>query len=196
MLTPESLISRWGGAESAPDEAGAAALIAAATEWMQSQTGRYFGEPKEVDEVVSGDNDATLWLREEPYVDESLAGPLEVFEAAGIGADMVALDEEGFVTRGRKLVRTGYRRWWSSREYRLVYWVGYPLDAGPADVREAVAQLAMWMWGEMATGVAGGVREEKLGDYAYKIGGTGAQRIFEDVPMLASVVAAWRRIPV
>jgi len=192
MLTPEAFLARWGGlCVGVPETWQAVALIGAATAFMETQTDRYFSTPRTVDEIVPGNGTRILLLREVPIEPESV-GPVDVWQARCVGCEMEAVTD--YVLRDRLLYRTASRAWWYGHEYRLRYDIGYELNQGPEDVREAVAQIAAWLWNEQGVAVDGNVRQEKIGDYSYQIGATGVGRMVEDLPMVALTIAKWTRI--
>jgi hypothetical protein len=191
MISPETLLERCGpdpeeGAAPTPEQAEA--LISAATAYLERRTGWALGETQGRVDYITGDGSSRLWLRGYPADPDYVS----VTEATHPGGDEV--DVEDYVIRGPALVR---RCWWPGYEYVVTYSAGWELDTGPADLREVVAQLAMWLWNEQqVTGQDGGVREERIGDYGYKLGASGDERLEDDLPMLAHVVQHWRRMPI
>ena len=199
MLTPETFLARYPAGAAAPGSEDAARLIAVATAWMEKQTDRIFGDVRAVDTVVDGNGKDVLWLVEVPLEGEGSdpPDPVTVYEAAYRGAAFVLLEPWEWVLRGRYVYRVRPALWWRGREYLFRYLVGYAPDTGPADVREAVAQVAEWLWNQGRAATAGqGIRSERLGDYQYTLGGDGVERLREDIPFVFDVIASWRRVPV
>lgn len=197
MLTTETFQARYPAGEG-PDETEAARLIGAATAWLEDRTDRYFGEPVERVDMMPGNHTSVLWLKEDPIVPEGEEDVVvEADEAPYIGGIFEELEAGDFALRGRKVYRVLPALWYGAREYRFRYSVGYALDTGPEAVREAVAQIAEWLWNEQQAGAGNqGIRSERIGDYQYQLGGSGAERLREDIPFVWEVIRSWKRVPV
>jgi hypothetical protein len=190
MVSPAVVLARAG--EDSELTAGTAGLmIEAASAWLGRQVGWYFGPPEGVTDYLVGRGTRRLWLSGVPLVGE--VGGEEPFvtvtESYGSGHEDDAEEIESFTVRGRQLLRHYPKIWWASREYAVTYTHGWVIDEGPADVREAVVQLALWLWGQAEEG---GLESEKIGDYSYKLA-TG--QVVEALPFVRTVLAAWRKYP-
>ena len=147
-------------------------LIRRATEFVERQTGRYFGEPEAETYYLVGLGDRNLWLPEKPVADEygEYDQPLMVFERAYPGADDLELDigtDYEVRVRGAesRLVRLGNQVWREGYEYEVTYTRGYAVDTGPGDVRQVVLDLCALKVGERGSE---GIRSESIGsDYQY-----------------------------
>lgn len=118
------------------------ALEAAAVGYIERFTGRTFSAEVEVTEYLWGRGTDTLVLRETP------GGTLTVVERATPGATgttIAAGDEDGYLVRGRKLVRKNGHAWYRGYEYAATYTQGYAAGSEPDDIQNLVKQIvAHW----------------------------------------------------
>lgn len=171
-------------------------LIDSAIEFLQGETHRYFGEPKEFVEILEGSGTVHLWLKEPPDTDQTV----KVEERFVSDDEWEEVDEDDYEVDGRKLVRVDGGAWNRLRDargrvfhhikqYRVTYTFGY--DDLPADVEEAVALLVKWRQEQMEQGVM--MQSESLGDYSYTLLGPLARQ--NENPWVAkvnSVINRWR----
>lgn len=173
----------WIGVPGAADDALLTALIVRVTEFLQVQTGRYFGDPIEHTEYLDGAGSGVLWLNEPAVTMTS------VEERSAVGDAWTAIptgDVDGWEQRGRMLIRKGGMRWSSGTEYRVIYDFGYA--TGPEDIRQLALDLVKLKYGE---------REYYTGLESYQIGDTRWTRALGDealsgVPFVAETLAHWR----
>lgn len=127
-----------------------AGLEAAAVSYLQRRLGWFIGEEEEVTEYIEGSGSARLWLNDEPA-----AAIDEVLERVAPGADPVTITasgSDGFLHRGKKLVRKNALAWVRGYEYEVTYTRGYqsledpsPTNTPPAEVQQMVEFLtAHW----------------------------------------------------
>lgn len=188
MISPESLAERI--AVGGPDPEVARNIIAAATEWLGGQVGRYFGTPVAREQHLEGTGTTTIWLADPPIPNESDAG-VEVTEAGYPGAEEE--DFSDFVVRGRKLVRSDGGTWFLGAEYRASYSAGYEEDDGPADAREVVLQLSLLLWQESQSDRVG-LGGETLGDYSWYRAAIGG--LSQQLPIVASFIDVTRKLAI
>lgn len=190
MVSVETLLERRGDI---PEEQ-AQGLIDAATAWLSRGTGYFFGEPELFEQHLLGLGADILILDDPPQIDpdyESQGVRVRVFDAPYRGGDEEEIDD--FVVRGRNVYRVR-GRWVRWHEYRFVYTRGYALDEGPADVREAVMQMAVLMWQELQGNDEGviGLESESLGDYSWASRANGTD-FAGRLPIVATVMRAFRK---
>ena len=187
-------LKEWLGisAEDTAHDALLTDLEARAVEWVERQTGRYFGPPAETTEVLCGTGARRLWLAEPPV---SVA---EVVEYAYPGAEGVIIDPaapDGYEIRtgGNEgwLVRRG-GVWWPGYEYRVRYTRGYPAGQEPADIRQLVLDLVALKWSIRGKD---GLQSESIGGYSYT---RSAFHIADDgdlksIPGALRTIQSWRR---
>lgn len=164
-------------------------LEAMAVEWVERQTGRYFGPPEETVEILRGTGAPRLWLAEPPV---SVA---EVVEVIHPGGTETVIDPDGYEIRtgGNEgwLVRRG-GVWWPGYEYRVRYTRGYPAGQEPADIRQLVLDLVALRWSLRGKD---GLQSESIGGYSYT---RSAFHIADDgdlksIPGALRTIQSWRR---
>ena len=167
-------------------------LEAQAVEWVERQTGRYFGPPAETTEVIRGTGARRLWLAEPPVsvaeVTEVVypGGTETVIDPAGVnGYEVRVAGNEGWLVR-----RGGV--WWPCYEYRVRYTRGYPTGQEPADIRQLVLDLVALRWSLRGKD---GLQSESIGGYSYT---RSAFHIADDgdlksIPGALRTIQAWRR---
>lgn len=138
MLTAEEL--REAFRATADDEAYLTALEANAVAYVQRRLGWYIGASEAVTEYLDGSGTERLWLSDTPST-----GPTEAVQRTSPGASdsstITASATDGFLVRGRKLVRKNGLAWVRGYEYQLAYTRGYASGAEPDDVRMMVQTL-------------------------------------------------------
>lgn len=129
-------------------------LEAAAVEYVETRTRRYFGAESETTEHLEGLGHRRLHLAEEPATIPATV--TERTYPAGDGTTVTASEDNGYVLRGRQLIRKAGLVWQEDYEYEATYDRGYtenseddgtnPADIeAPADIRRAVTLLvAHW----------------------------------------------------
>lgn len=149
-------------------------LEARAVEFVERETGRYFGALENVTEILCGDGGGKLRLAEVPT-----SIPASVQERAYVGADattITASDDDGYELRTLTLpssnlaylLRKGGCVWARGFEYSVTYERGYAAGDEPGDIRQLVLDLVQVKWAMRDAG--GGVfRSESLGPYSYTL---------------------------
>ncbi len=128
------------------------ALEASAVAYLQRRLGWFIGEEEQVTEYIEGSGHGRLWLADTPA-----AAIDEVFERVAPGADPVtitAADADGFLERGKCLVRKNGLAWGRGLEYEVPYTRGYgslddpspPTNLPPDDVQRMVLFLVAHWW--------------------------------------------------
>lgn len=163
------------------------AVIAAAIDHIQKATGRYFGEDgASMTEYLTGNGTVTLFLKEAPSTaDDATITITEKEYPNSAGTVIEADDDEGYIVRGRKVLRCGGAVWDKGFEYQVEYDVA--ATAAPDDVLQAVLALAAYFW---RTNQAPGVRSESISGHSYTIAS------IDEVPGLAAVIGHYRRVRV
>lgn len=131
------------------DDAELVRLEAAAVAYCERRTGRHFGEPEQLTEVIEGCGGRDLWLTNEPRTVASVA----IIGTPG-GASRQAIPAEFYTVRGRRLVGAG--GWGSAswpHDIEVQYEAGFPDGEAPADLQQAVTQLVA-LWFELGLPVA------------------------------------------
>jgi hypothetical protein len=140
-----------------------------AVAYVEGRTGRYFGPPAEVTEVLRGSNGQRLWLGDTPIATE----PITVVQAYGAGdpgEEIIGAGDLGFVVRGDALIRKAGV--WNPRyEYRITYTRGYAAGSEPPDIQLYVLQHVKREWDSRSTG---GMQSETIGGYSYTVSKTAA----------------------
>jgi hypothetical protein len=113
------------------EDAYIAKLEAAAVQFVETQTGRYFGPVRSVTEYRRGFRQS-LVLRNPPD------GPVTVLRRYTATSDSVALADTEYAVRGRQLIRPSG---WGAYEYEVTYTTGYTMGMEPADIRDVVRKL-------------------------------------------------------
>jgi hypothetical protein len=172
-------------------------LEAAAVDFVERYTGRYFGPPVVRTEVIQGAGTRTLWLANEPILREPVPadpadpedpeGPDESPDTGDPGLSIelsytllpgdepepvLAHDREdsplGWMLRdGRKMIRGGGALWTRAHEWTATYTAGYEPGQEPALIRAAVFALIRFRWGQAEKG--GGLKSEAIGGYSYTL---------------------------
>jgi hypothetical protein len=130
----------------------------------ESETGHYFGDVALTTEIIKGQDSATLWLKQIPT-----SPILSVNWYTGPGADAVvinAADSNGYLERGKQLVRKLGSVWAYGHEYEVTYERGYAGGAMPADAEMWIIAMVSAMW---STIHAGGKTSETFGTYSYSL---------------------------
>lgn len=128
-------------------------IIDAATRYVERKIGWRLGAPEEVILYLCGDGSRVLWLPQ----------PVESASVDGV-------ESEDYDVRGKRLVRADGWTW--GEEYEVTVTLGYAVDAGPPDLRQAVRMLVAgwfehreaWIVGSVPMDTAHGVRSI-LGPY-------------------------------
>ena len=129
----------------------------AAVAFIQNETGRFFGGIGEITEVVSANGWASIWLQAEPIMDDPDYMPFTL-ERRVLGSGWGAVGATEFEVDGYRLYPLTY---WTPghRTLRATYWAGYDEGAEPADVQQAVKELATRMYERRSAMVEGSVSE-------------------------------------
>lgn len=171
-------------------------MIPRALAFIETYTGRYFGETSGTEEIVPGTGTRSLWLTDLPVSEDSPADEIpsvvEHENPGDAGTTILADDDNGFTLRTKgveaRLVRKGGGVWTRGYEYAVAYTRGYEVDAGPADIEQVVIDLIglrLNTGGERA-----GLRSETIGGYSYTRFGDGD---LDALPGAQSTLDAWRR---
>jgi hypothetical protein len=163
-------------------------LIEEATAALGHELRRYLGPPKaQVDIRCGGDypGHREAFLSDDPQISE--ATPMTVATRATVFEPFVDLDPEDWALVGLQVLARN--RFPPGRgTVRLSYTVGYPVETGPAELRDLVRQLVVLKFGAKPQDASGLLMQsETMGDYSYTRG---------DVEALAgwnSIVNRWRR---
>jgi hypothetical protein len=136
-------------------------MEAAAVEYVQNETGRYFGPIALLTDVLYGYAGAPLWLRATPIMDDD-ERPFLLEEFAGDVFTPLTAGE--YTVAGARIYPV--RRWQTHRMLRATYWGGYLPGDEPADVQQAVREIVTRMYerrlpyiDESTLDLIGGARE-------------------------------------
>lgn len=136
--------------------------VAAAIEWFSSQTGVWFGKPRERTLYFDGDGVAdTLWLASDAADTPALV--LETYS----GSAWETVEVADYTIDGRMIIGANGTPWgYGRRNYRAVYTEGYAPGKGPEQARRAILAVAVAMWKETPRG---DVQSESIGGYSYSL---------------------------
>lgn len=151
-----------------------AELEEAAVQFVETQTGRYFGPARSVTEYLRAAGDS-LFLHEAPI------GEVTVQRRSSATATAEAVEATEFAVRGRRLVKPAG---WGTSEYEVTYSVGYEEGAQPEDIRGAVRDLVA-----LAYRGRDGIVSETTGGYSYRLADA------DSVSGLRDTLRAYRRKP-
>ena len=127
-------------------------LEKAAVDALNVWSGRYYGPPETgFVEHRPGGGLGRIILEELPNATTAVA-VVEHVTPGDAGTVVVAGDTDGFVTRGRQLVRKGGAVWSGLREYEITYDRGYESGKEPARARQFVTGMVVY-WFERRTPV-------------------------------------------
>lgn len=122
-------------------------LERAAVAEIEKRTGRYYGSAGEHTLYLTGDGTSALWLPYEPTLNEFGDYDIHAIEYAtpgGEGSDIFAVADDGFVVRGRKLVRKS-GVWTLDYEYAIELTRGADTTEASEDIVGRVRDLvALW----------------------------------------------------
>lgn len=135
-------------------------LRASMQTFFETQTGRYFGDEVTFTEVLDGEGNRKIWLRNPPKDDllTTLSHRLEVGDA---WTDYLVTD---YAVRGRRLYRAGGLIWpVGLQNLRAIYDSGFATaTAIPSDVRQAVRELIETNWRNRVTGTPALLSEQTI----------------------------------
>lgn len=162
-------------------------LIDAATMRLSRDLGTYVGPIRQFTDVHSGGRTggpghASIWLANTPLPD-SAETPITVETRYSVADDFVALLPGDFFIDGYTL-HSPTRFPAGPATVRVSYSAGFPLDAGPAELRALVMELVRY---SAAANSSGGKLAESLGDYSYTMGQ------LDEIVGYHSTVSRWRR---
>lgn len=113
-----------------------------AVAYAQKRLGFYIGAEEEVTEYLEGTGTSRLWLP-----DNVATAPTSVIERTSPGAasstTITESASDGFVVRGRKLIRKARLAWHLGYEYEVAYTRGYAEGEEPEVVRSIVTDLVL-----------------------------------------------------
>lgn len=143
----------WLGVTDTSDDVVIDALIDRAEQWVEEQTGRFFGATGTTHtELFSGTGTDTLWLQE----DADSITSVEVRDHPGDDWETInATDDDGWEQDdedGVKLRRKGGGNWLKGHEYRVKYTFGY--GTAPEDIRQLVFDLVKMKYEERTVNLA------------------------------------------
>jgi hypothetical protein len=161
-------------------DAQLARLIEAATATLGRELAMYLGLPAETVEIKAG-GVPFLVLYDEPAADT--IDEVAVATRTRPTAPWTTVDPDEYVVEGRAL-RHGDRWPDGIASVRITYTRGYAVDAGPAELRELVAQMVAARWESLGSET---LKSESIGDYSYTASDLAG---LADWPVVAS---RWRR---
>jgi len=183
MLALED-VKAWLKVTGTEDDALLTDLEARAQAFLEMQTGRYFGAPKEFVEVLDGGREA-LRLLEEPRDDDPTT--IEEWDGAWID-NLDDVDVTTFwVFRQDRTCWPGGRR-----HYRVTYTAGYEPDEVPGDIAQAALDLIADKYRYRGNE---GLQSETLGQYSYTRADYTRADI-ERIPGVQTTVDAWRHVSI
>lgn len=137
-----------------------------AVEFVERETGFYFGVPKDHTEYLTGRGTNTLYL-----ADRVAVAPTQVKERVHVGdanpVTILPADDDGFVIRNdRALVRKS-GVWFYGYEYEVAYKRGYTAGSAPGWVEQAVIRFVRLFY--QPEGTAAGLKSETVRNYSYTV---------------------------
>lgn len=191
-MIPEDVLVAYLGID--PDDTDAVALAVDFADrmlaWVENQTQRYFREPKEFVERLSGDGTTALWIREMPVMDgESVPEPVLSVEVRKGGMwDLVSEDDYDLIDYlpvGPHLLEHVTRWPIGRRNIRVIYESGY--DRLPGDIEQLILEVTGHTYRERGKE---GLRSESIGGYSYTRADAGGEDEFRD--RWKSTIEIWR----
>lgn len=152
-------------------------LEAAAVDFVQRETGRYFGASTTFTEYIDGEDDREIWLNEPA---SSVTSVHERCDIGDVWEEIAEGDSDGWELRDARLLRKGGCVWERGSEYRVIYDFGYAAGSEPGEIRQLVTDLVAHRYRQRGIeGHASG----KLGDYGFTSADldaiTGARQVLE-----------------
>lgn len=152
---------------------------AAAVDFVQRETGRYFGASSSFTEYLEGEDDRELWLNEPA---DSITSVHERCDIGDTWEEILEGDSDGWELRDARLLRKGGCVWQRGYEYRVIYSFGYAAGSEPAEIRQLVTDLVALRWRQR--GIEGHT-SGKLGDYGFTVSD------LEAIPGAAEILERW-----
>lgn len=165
-------------------------LIERAVAFLQSQTHRYFGPPRQLTEYLSGNNSRFLKLGERII---GTIATIEEREYPGATPTTLTLNTDYAIRSGETtdyLIRLGNLTWCGTREYAVTYQQGYELDAGPGDIEQLIMDLIAL---RLSTRGKEGLSSEQIGGYSYSRSGF-TEADLAQLPGAIATIEQWRGI--
>lgn len=153
------------GIEDDSEDDALEAWEARATAWVESQTGRTFGQPDERIEYMFGSGTRTLFLNghiSDP--DEEIA-----IRERSLGFPWEDVDTDAYERRGDSVIRVDGGYWLRNVEYELTYEDGY--EDVPGDIADLVIEIVGGARDALIASTSGtsGLIEEEIDGYRYKL---------------------------
>lgn len=123
------------------EDAYIADLEEAAVAVAENETGRYFGPEQQTTEWLRGHGHPRLHLAEEPS--GTITSVDQRIYPGGTATTITATEDNGYVQRGRQLIRKAGLVWHDGYEYEVSYKEGYTSGAEPDEIRQAVRGLVV-----------------------------------------------------
>ena len=190
-MIAEAELKSWLGN---PEEEGVTELLTdletMAVQFVEDETGRFFGASATKTEYIIGDGSRDL------YLNENATAITSVGQRRLIGDSYETIteaDTDGFEIRaprsdsGRaRLLRKGSLGWYDGYEHRVIYEFGYATDAEPTRIRQAVKDLVALKYHSRG----------REGLKSFAAGGASSSYIdssdVAQIPGLARTLALWR----
>lgn len=157
-------------------------LIDRGVEFVERESGFYFGVPKDHTEYVRGNGTDTLFLS-----DRIATAPTQVKERpypGGTDTTILAGDQDGFVVRDGRALRRKAGVWYYGYEYEITYKRGYTASQAPGWVEQAVIRFVRLHY--QPQGTTAGLQSETVRGYSYTMADAD-DRQSEEAALLADV---------
>lgn len=155
------------------------ALESRAVAIVEHQLRWYFGEPREVKEVLDGTGRPRMFLNQTP-----VDGVISLLESrSGVGDDWGVVSTDDYEVEGRGLhALSAYVFYKGRRNFRATYQEGFA--TAPEDIQQVVLDLVAAIWNRRSHE---GFSSESIGDYSYTV------EDLNNLPRWITVMNNWRR---
>lgn len=177
----------WLDVTNTDDDTLITALIERVSEFIENQTGRFFGTATAHTEHLPGTGTNELWLNEPA---DTITSVEERSFPGDTWTTITEGDDDGFELLGRRLLRKGGARWIQGRQYRVIYQFGYA--TAPEDIRQLALDLVKLKYGEAQLEYSN-LQSFQIGDTRWSRG-TMSDRSLMSVPFVAETIGHWRGI--
>ena len=198
MISVSKVRAHVPAAATITDDTIIADLIERAVAYVQSQTRRYFGDPRTISEYVTGLDSYDLHLPErarDPDVEDSdeTAGIIvtERAQPSDAGTAVTSFQVRNTDDYFTILRRQDGALWRNPWEYEVQYTHGYEVNEGPKDVEALLLSLLA-----LRVNLIGkeGMQSETIGGYSYTRGDFAKEA--DSLPSAEATLTAWRRLVV
>lgn len=157
-------------------------LIDRGVEFVERESGFYYGVPKDHTEYLRGNGTDTIFLS-----DNIATAPTSIKERpypGGTDTTILPADTDGYVVRDGRGLRRKAGVWYYGYEYEVTYKRGYTSKQAPGWVEQAVIRFVKLHY--LPEGVTSGLQSETIRGYSYTVADAADQQA-EEASLLADV---------